>query len=530
MSIGESPEEILALARRAQDLMQWHGVLPSPENYELWYAYAGQRNEALTGALDEAVRAGKAADLNHARVLHARFFATGSSEVQEEVGNQLAAEIAKLGDVLQSAGADRAEFGRTLTTAGSELGAPMPDLKAVIEKVTAATRTIEARNRMLEGQLQASVGEVAALREKMETVRKESLSDALTGLANRRCFDDRVREAAAEAQRSKTPLSLLIGDVDHFKRFNDAYGHATGDQVLRLVGQCFKANVKGRDTAARFGGEEFVVVLPETALAEAQTVADQIRHSVETKKIVKRSTGETLGSITVSLGVAQFAPGEDIADLVNRADACLYAAKRAGRNRVLAETQLSSARAPAAAAAGETAAPGTRSTASLSFEYAVRALCRSGEVALRSEIDLRHFHRFARWMVIAEPDLAARQIPMRLVGSGFFELFGRDLTDTDYLSLAEPSVRANAFESAVEMLRRPCALWQLTPAAVAGRGLAHFEYTAFPIYDDRKKKSQLLVHVNHSFSDATGFPTGPRIQTATMFSWIDLGAGVPMAA
>lgn len=528
MRIDSSPEEILALSRRAHDLMLRHAVLPSPENYELWYAYAAQRNEALVAALDAAVKGGLAKDLDHARVLHARFFAQGSTAVQEEVGNQLAAEIGKLAEALKNAGADTAAFGRTLSSAGSEMGGGKPDVAAILEKVAAATRTIEARNRTLEAQLQTSISEVATLREKMETVRKESLSDALTGLANRRCFDDRVREAAAEARRAGTPLSLLIGDVDHFKRFNDAHGHATGDQVLRLVAQCFKANVRGRDTAVRFGGEEFVVVLPETRLEEATAIANQIRASVETKKIVKRSSGETLGSITLSLGVAQWAPGEDIADLVNRADACLYAAKRAGRNRVLVETELSST--PAARAPGETSAGGTRSTASLSFEYAVRALCRSGEVALRSEIDLRHFHRFARWMVIAEPDVASRQIPMRLVGSGFFELFGRDLTDTDYLALAEPAVRANAFDSALEMLRRPCALWQQTPAAVAGRGVAHFEYTAFPIFDDRQKKGQLLVYVHHDFTDATGFPTGPLIQSASLFDWIDIGAGVPLAA
>ena len=526
MSIGNSPEEILFLSQRAHELMQRHNALPSPENYELWYAYAGQRNEALIAAMDEAVRAGKAADLDHSRVLHARFFAAGSSEVQEEVGNQLAAEIAKLAQVLEHAGADTAAFGRTLTNVGSELGGAKPDIKTILENVAAATRSIEARNRMLEAQLQASAGEVSALRAKMETVRKESLSDALTGLANRRSFDERVRKAAAEARRSSKPLSLLIGDVDHFKRFNDSYGHATGDQVLRLVGQCFKANVKGRDTAARYGGEEFVVVLPDTGLEQAAVVADQIRTSVESKKIVKRSTGETLGSITLSLGVAEWAAGDEIADLINRADACLYAAKRAGRNRVLTQAQLS-----AAPAAGEAPAGAQRSTASFAFEYAVRALCRSGEVPLRSEIDLRHFHRFARWLVIADVDAEARRIPMRLVGSGFFELFGRDLTDTDYLSLTEPSVRDNALDSVIEMLRRPCGLWQVTPAAAGGgRGPAMFEYTIFPIHDDRQTKGQLLVYVNHGYNDATGFPATPRVQTAQAWSWLDLGVGVPKVA
>jgi diguanylate cyclase len=124
----------------------------------------------------------------------------------------------------------------------------------------------------------------------MEAIRQESLVDPLTGLANRRAFDQQIATAIAEANSEGGDLCVLMGDVDHFKKFNDTWGHATGDQVLRLVAQCFKSNVKGRDTAARFGGEEFVVILPGTSLPNARHVAEQIRRAVESKKIVKRST------------------------------------------------------------------------------------------------------------------------------------------------------------------------------------------------------------------------------------------------
>jgi diguanylate cyclase len=126
-------------------------------------------------------------------------------------------------------------------------------------------------------------------------------------------------------------------DIDHFKKFNDSWGHQTGDQVLRLVANCLSDNVKGRDTAARYGGEEFVVLLRGTALADAARIADQIRHGVEGKKLVKKSTGDVLGTITISIGVAQFAPGETIEAVVRRADTCLYGAKHHGRNLVIAQ-------------------------------------------------------------------------------------------------------------------------------------------------------------------------------------------------
>ncbi|MEQ1754450.1 MAG: GGDEF domain-containing protein [Micropepsaceae bacterium] len=530
----ESPERILALSEQVLELMKRHAVPPSPHNYELWFAYATQRNEPLVQALNLAVKQGKAVDLDHARVLHARFFGQGSSEVYEDVGNQLNAEVLKLAEAFESAGADTATFGKVLRTAGDELAGHAPDITTIVQRMTAATRAVEARNKNLESQLQSSMKEVGNLRSRMETIRKESLSDALTGLANRRCFDVRMSEAAQEARSQAKPLCIVMGDVDHFKRFNDTFGHAIGDQVLRLVGQCFQSNVKGRDLAARYGGEEFVVILPDTSLANALTLADQIRKSVESKKIVKRSTGEDLGSVTLSLGVAEFAPNEDIADVINRADACLYAAKREGRNRVLTQrdilvspksgnpvnppgttTNVSAEEAPAA----------NRSAASLSFEYAVRALCKADDMPRRSDIDLRHFHRFARWIAIAEPEMTRRRIDMKLVGSGFFEFFGRDLTHSDYLDIIEPDIRDTAYESAVELLRRPCGLWQETPVFVASMKMSMtFEYTVFPIFDETRNKRQLLIYVNHKYADGvSGYPTATQIRRASTWQWLELG-------
>ena len=206
-----------------------------------------------------------------------------------------------------------------------------------------------------------------------------------------------------------------MGDVDHFKKFNDTWGHATGDQVLRLVAQCFKTNVKGRDTAARFGGEEFVVVLPETPLASARRRRSDPQAS-KSKKIVNRVERRDTGLDHAFAGRSPIRAGRrSIADLVNRADACLYAAKHAGRNRVLAERELVKDGQVAPRALPERRLRPRRPVAALVVAPAItrwtepglrtggaRAL-RSSALPLRADIDLRHFHRFARWMVIAEP-------------------------------------------------------------------------------------------------------------------------------
>ncbi len=131
-------------------------------------------------------------------------------------------------------------------------------------------------------------------------------------------------------------------DIDHFKKFNDTFGHLTGDQVLRLVAVSIKQNVKGLDTAARFGGEEFAIILPGCDLVGATQVAEQVRKAVQARELVKRSTGENLGRVTISVGVATFRKEDTPVTIVERADAALYAAKRGGRNMVVTESDQSS--------------------------------------------------------------------------------------------------------------------------------------------------------------------------------------------
>src|SRR5262249_41636180 len=156
----------------------------------------------------------------------------------------------------------------------------------------------------LEARLKTSKQEIAQLQQNLETVRTESLTDPLTTLANRKYFDEALASSLADSLVVKEPMSLMLTDIDHFKKFNDTYGHLTGDQVLRLVAMTAKQNVKGQDIAARYGGEEFAIVLPRTALRDAITVAEQIRKAVMGKELMKRSTGEHLGRVTISIGVA----------------------------------------------------------------------------------------------------------------------------------------------------------------------------------------------------------------------------------
>jgi diguanylate cyclase len=224
---------------------------------------------------------------------------------------------------------------RNLDEATNMLG-EMLTLRAQRDSEHNAAKALEAR-------LSASKLEITELQENLEVVRTESLTDPLTLLANRKFFDDTLAKSIAAAHARHEPLSLLLMDIDHFKKFNDSYGHVTGDQVLRLVAIAVRQNVKGQDIAARYGGEEFAVILPDTTLHSAVTLADHIRRVVmnddliKTDEPIKRSTDQNLLRVTISIGVAMLGQNDSAQSLIERADVCLYAAKRGGRNRVIGD-------------------------------------------------------------------------------------------------------------------------------------------------------------------------------------------------
>ena len=203
-------------------------------------------------------------------------------------------------------------------------------IKAVVDGLLKSTREMQETNKALENRLALSKTEISNLQHSLEAIRAESLTDPLTGLGNRKYFDRSIEMAVRAALASGEPLSLLMFDIDHFKSFNDSYGHLTGDQVLRLVAMSLKQTIKGQDITARYGGEEFAVVLPNTALRQALTVADHIRRAVMAKELKKKSTGEILGRVTISVGVSMLKPDDDTG-FADRARRCLPLRRQAQR-------------------------------------------------------------------------------------------------------------------------------------------------------------------------------------------------------
>lgn len=196
----------------------------------------------------------------------------------------------------------------------------------------------------LEQRLQEAQEAIRELRSRLARAERNASTDSLTGIANRRGFTELLHGAVAEADRERQTLSLLMIDVDHFKAFNDRYGHHVGDHVLRLVATALANLPGGAKSASRFGGEEFAVLLPSIGLEEALVLAEQTRAMLAGRRLIMRGTGKPLSKITVSIGVAELRPRERADHLIRRADAALYRAKRDGRDRVLADGSLVAAR------------------------------------------------------------------------------------------------------------------------------------------------------------------------------------------
>jgi len=341
MHYPENNAHAKAYALKALTLMDGHKIVPNPTNYTIWYAYASGARPDLNGAIDEVLARDKEFTDEHARDLFRRYF-TFESENDElkETGERIETAVNQVLEYFSSAQTDATQFGETLAGVSEELAKPhdSEEVGDLVRVIMSETQQMVMKSADLEKQIATSAKEMAELREHLTEVRREAMTDPLTGLANRKCFDSRLAAGAEGAQENETKLSLLIADIDHFKQFNDQFGHPVGDKVLRIVARSLREGLKGRDTSARYGGEEFAIILPQTRLKDAAIVADQIRQGLAARKIVNRQTDEDYGTVTLSIGVAEYRYGEPLTDLIRRADDALYRAKRSGRNRVETES------------------------------------------------------------------------------------------------------------------------------------------------------------------------------------------------
>ena len=329
-------DERAATGRRALAALLELGIPPTPEHYKLLFAHLGGDNLALSAAIAEVEGHGKRLDATTCTELYDKFLGRSEQAVHRaghalnQIAARLAQEAASIRQDTQSYSDSLNDFDREM-----EVAASVPGVRGLLTDLLVETRRMREHAEGLETSLKASVVEIHSLRQDLTSAWREARTDWLTGLANRGSFDRAVHRFATNAVQRAEPLSLILADVDHFKQFNDNHGHRVGDQVLRLISAVLQENIKGKDLASRYGGEEFAILLPQTSLQNAMLLAERLRTTVASRQLSIRDDGRTLGRITLSLGVAEYSPTEPVDDWVERADKALYAAKRGGRNRAV---------------------------------------------------------------------------------------------------------------------------------------------------------------------------------------------------
>lgn len=334
------------LAHKAIDAMRAVSVWPTPLNFELWLHFLNAPDSPLSQEIQRILDSGAPFTESTSEMLASEFLPRSRlSEQIRDAGAALSRELTAVQIAIDKAREVQLHFGETLEDAACQFENPDPvtPWTQVVNDLAVATRRIQRHTIILEKRLASSNSEVNKLRDHLEQVRRDAMTDALTNLANRKAFDERLQSYFDDSQAAK-PLALALIDIDYFKRFNDTWGHQTGDQVLRYVAATLGRIAFEPRMAARYGGEEFAILFPAESTEAVEASLNALRQEISSRALRRRSTNDDLGVVTVSVGFVMRQPDETALQLIERADKALYASKHAGRNCVTSgDTKISDA-------------------------------------------------------------------------------------------------------------------------------------------------------------------------------------------
>jgi diguanylate cyclase len=311
----------------------------NPVNFALWYEYYLGANEPLTKILDQVMAGEQELAPELAQKLYHDHVLNGKSDQLRKIGEEIRELLTSIIGLVGNAGVDVDKFAGSLGQYSDDLdrlkneNAAM-ELRTMVKEMLVEARDMTRSNRRFSEQLDTTSREIGLLRSELQDLRIKASQDALTGLGNRKSFDDALRRALENASDEMSSVCLMMVDVDHFKTINDEYGHLIGDKILRFIADILRQSVKGRDLVARFGGDEFGIVLEETPPTGAYRLAENIRQLISRSTLKRTDTGESIRRVTVSIGVDCNEPYDTADDILGRADKALYESKNLGRNRV----------------------------------------------------------------------------------------------------------------------------------------------------------------------------------------------------
>jgi len=333
-------DESTTALRLALPLMTRHKVPTTPENYAIWFHYVANDRPGLKQYIDRLLEQETqfTAEINDQ--IHRQFLSECDLQQAEQVRKSIASSLTEVTTALRHTGGEADRYRKSLGAfdASCDSAESLSDIYGLLSTVLEDTHSMQQTMEQMQQEFIAKSKDMEKLKQELEQVRKQATTDALTGLFNRTTFFNRMEEIDTVSDPMSNPYCVAMLDIDQFKRVNDNFGHLVGDKVIRFVADTLRQSTKGQDCATRYGGEEYALLLPNTRLENAVTLCDRIREHIAKTALVKTGTRESLGQITISIGVAQNRTGEGRMDLLARADKALYQAKKSGRDRVTAST------------------------------------------------------------------------------------------------------------------------------------------------------------------------------------------------
>ncbi|WP_373020868.1 GGDEF domain-containing protein [Thiomicrorhabdus sp.] len=311
----------------------------NPVHFTLIYEWLSQADPYFSEEVDRIIRQGnyddEMAETLYIELITQLLYKTLPTEQACTVLNELLSKLSRWID--ENAG--KKELLNEQLKALDNLSLPEEAQKPLKETILPIMHDLFDGTNELQKQIIKSTEEIRLLKDELERTSVIAKTDELTNIPNRRGFNEIINKASQHAQESQSSFAIILLDLDHFKNVNDTFGHLIGDSVLRYVAKLLHNETKGQDSIARFGGEEFVVILPDTTYDSARQVANNIRKKIEARPLQIKSSHQTL-KLTISAGVAMYQMGEELDKLFHRVDQCLYLAKSKGRNLVCGESEL----------------------------------------------------------------------------------------------------------------------------------------------------------------------------------------------
>ncbi|MPQ77340.1 GGDEF domain-containing protein [Hydrogenovibrio sp. JE_KL2] len=345
LDINDAPEKSIRIFGQLIDIFEEQSINPTPLNYFIWYEYYKGDNPKFRQEMDKILNDPFGYNDRLGRRLYDEYFADDDSADNEfdKALKRLIGLVIKKMNIWSDKLAQQSKELDKFATSLNDPNIDAATLKELTHTVQSTVTSMQESSADLQKELMSSNEEITRLRKQLIEARAQVMLDELTEVGNRKAFNIAMAEMMDSAQASGNPesLVLIMTDIDHFKRFNDNFGHLVGDSVLRYFANLMKKSKLENETICRYGGEEFAVILSDSDMESAMERAESIRHNIETAKLKRKDSTKELGLITASFGIATYKGLEETVDeFIKRADDALYLAKEQGRNQVKTELDL----------------------------------------------------------------------------------------------------------------------------------------------------------------------------------------------